>query len=369
MAVGGEVGTLAVLFAVVPITFVLAAIWPEELSISFLFVILILANVFAAVSPRESASAVHFILAPLSVVDPAVLPRVDPFSVDLIIIELSNVRRIVCPLEVTDAVLLSIFESAFVTSIVRPGFDAESMLTVLSPVSNILCAVGVLVKSSPMCLVVFPLALVDVAVSMDESTFAVSLIVSPIAHVLAAILPDLDALALSSAVLGPLAVEDCSIVHFERPLVDQIKRETLGLAAVELEHSEPCLGGPSGKIGVIRHFLEFPSEAAVGQRLALAEYVTAWNFFPTAVGLILLLHDVFQKLVDFTLQESTNNRLQFQDFLFVFLGDGHGVLELVVCVVGSCSVLLDAFGVVIILGVLVLWLVAAAQLIVSHCFS
>jgi len=114
-------------------------------------------------------------------------------------------------------VLLSVLVASFVLCGVGPCLNTIAMLLIVFPFTHVFCTIHVFVGSSPVSLVILPLTVVAVPICMDEAAVTVGLVILPVALVLAAVLPNLDALAFSHAVLGPLTMVDGSIIKFIWP--------------------------------------------------------------------------------------------------------------------------------------------------------
>jgi hypothetical protein len=64
-----RVVALARLFATNPASFVLATIFPNELTLAVTFILLELSDILLAIGPHEVTLSVHFVVHPVSVVN------------------------------------------------------------------------------------------------------------------------------------------------------------------------------------------------------------------------------------------------------------------------------------------------------------
>jgi len=150
-------------------------------------------------------------------------------------------------------VLLSILVVAFIFGSVWPCLNTVTVLFVLLPVTNILSSIDMLISSSSMSLVVKPLALITVTISVDQASQPISLVILPVALVLATILPNLDALAFSEAIFGPLTVVNSTIIEFVWPSGNKILI-SWRVDLVEDEWSKSLFGLTGSSIRMIWHF-------------------------------------------------------------------------------------------------------------------
>lgn len=110
--------------------------------------------------------------------------------------------------------LFTILVVAFILGTVRPCLNTETVLLVFSPLASILSSVHVNIGTASMSLIIKPFSFVDISIGMDKTASAVGHVILPVALILAAVLPDLDTLAMSKALFGPLTLVNCSIIQF-----------------------------------------------------------------------------------------------------------------------------------------------------------
>lgn len=127
-----------------PVAFVVAALFPGDLTISMLLIFAVLSFVATAVWPVKYSFAVHFIKMPLSVIASAIWPDVLAVFLDNIVSKFSRVLGPVLPLKSASSVLLSTLVLSFVDCIVVPGLCAHAMLQVHDPLSIVSGAAHVL---------------------------------------------------------------------------------------------------------------------------------------------------------------------------------------------------------------------------------
>ena len=259
------------LLSIFPVALVGSTVWPYKLSIAVFLIVSVLSNIFAAITPCEGTLSVHFVVLPVAFVLSAVAPHVHSLSMNVVVEEFSNKHGRVSPFESPCAVLLTVLVVAFVAGPIRPGFNTIAILFVLQPFSSVLRTIDVDVGTTPVGLVVEPLAFIDITICMDQPSLVVGHIVAPVSLVLGSISPNLDAFALSEAILGPLALVHSSIVKLIGSSVDEILT-VLCLFLVVFEWAELFLGVTSGISRVVRHLAKLSSidEAVTSTVVALS---------------------------------------------------------------------------------------------------
>lgn len=100
-----DVGSQAVLLALVPEAFIASLIGPSVYSEPMLLVVLVLTPVHAAIVPDVYPHALHVVVEPLALILAPVQPRVDSDARDLVLTPVSRVHRSVVPLVTSDSVL------------------------------------------------------------------------------------------------------------------------------------------------------------------------------------------------------------------------------------------------------------------------
>ena len=90
--------------ALVPVAFVLPAIFHMIDAISVLPVVLVLSHVHSAIGPGVLAIAIHCVVFPIANVAPTVWPLVDANSVHAVFLEFSEVILAVDPFKVANPV-------------------------------------------------------------------------------------------------------------------------------------------------------------------------------------------------------------------------------------------------------------------------
>ena len=92
------VNTEAVLrHTVLPVTVVLAPVWPRVNALAYLLTVDVFSFVLFAITPGENSPAVHLAILPLSIVLTAVRPLVDALAVEIVLEELTSVGRAISP--------------------------------------------------------------------------------------------------------------------------------------------------------------------------------------------------------------------------------------------------------------------------------
>lgn len=79
------------LLSTLPLTVILATVWPGENTVTFFLVVNIFSFVASAIVPSENAESVHLVVLPLAVVLALIGPAVHTLAFDVVVEEFTSV--------------------------------------------------------------------------------------------------------------------------------------------------------------------------------------------------------------------------------------------------------------------------------------
>jgi hypothetical protein len=123
----------------------------------------------------------HFVKLPVTVILATIWPDIAAFFRDYIIPELATVLGPVLPNEGALTMLLATLILSVINCTVDPSLRTVAVLKVHHPISFILRTVSVDKLSLAVSSILLPAAIVITSVSMNKATNAVSLVVEPVA--------------------------------------------------------------------------------------------------------------------------------------------------------------------------------------------
>ena len=115
-----DVGADAVLFSCFPFADILAAISPNEGTLTLTLIVNELASVCLAVLPFEFAFAIHFVLAPVARIGFAIRPVIVAEPTDLVVLEGAFVVAAIGKGKSTLTFFLAIFVVSFISGTIGP---------------------------------------------------------------------------------------------------------------------------------------------------------------------------------------------------------------------------------------------------------
>lgn len=172
-----SIDALSMLLSILPLSFIVAVIWPIEFPIPLFFIILVIPLIFSAVMKREDTDSTHFIALPHSSVQTSIIPTVKPHPVNHIVFEFSFIAGAIQPLEFTFSLFYPPHPFSFVLASVYPNLHSLSTLFIITPVTLISSSISMEVCTLSVCVIVFPFPKVNITICMNQSALEVCLVI------------------------------------------------------------------------------------------------------------------------------------------------------------------------------------------------
>jgi hypothetical protein len=187
------------LLTVSPTAYVFVPVGPFEGALAVLLAILEISFVATAVCPGLNTSALHVWQSKLTLIGLVNVSKiVDSEALELPIDELTLIVASILPVEPALAILLALIELSLVSGgSIIPLLFAIAVLSVFNPLPGVHGIVGINKNAVPVCFVIAPLAFVHVPVGMSHPPAPVRLVSPPDPLIFRAVRPDLDADAIS----------------------------------------------------------------------------------------------------------------------------------------------------------------------------
>lgn len=201
------------LLAVLPHSFVAAAVRVRVHAIAIFFIINVLSFVFSAVGPLIVTLTMHIILFPVAFIHSSIFPSVYAIASDLVLLPVALELTVVGPGVDAVPVLHAVLVLADVLRAVDPRLLSLALLHVVDPFAFVAAAVHVGVDAETARLIGLELAYVDVALGMPEGAFAFGFVLEPVALVDGAIDPLLYAVAATLLRSGLFVDQHLALVH------------------------------------------------------------------------------------------------------------------------------------------------------------